>query len=142
VTGIAAKLMVLVYQFILITAFILGGAPGRFLCKGVSKFFKYNPKYFNELSGARCYPYFYLYKNMIQGLFNKNKLFLKGYTPSAPVVYVYGTKKPFQFAGNRWTNYLLENAKCENHGLDSGHWIMNKFGTFLTELIVRRLKAL
>jgi hypothetical protein len=91
--------MVLAYQIILIVAFIIGGLPGRLLCKGVSKFFKHTPKYFDELSGARCYPYFYLYKNMITSLFNKKKLFLRHYVPSAPVVYVYGKKKPFQFAG-------------------------------------------
>jgi hypothetical protein len=112
IQGIAGKLMALAYQLILLTAFLIGGWPGRLLCKGVSKFFKHIPKYFDELSGARCYPYFYLYKNLIAGLLNKKKLFLYRYVPSAPVVYVFGKKKPFQFAGDKWTNYLLESERC------------------------------
>jgi hypothetical protein len=140
--GILAKIMVVVYQMILALAFLVGGLPGRLLCKGVSKFFKYTPKYFDELSGARCYPYFYLWKNMFQGVLDKQKLFLYRYTPSAPVVYVYGKRKPFQFAGDKWTNYLMEHEGCEIHGMDSGHWIMNKFGLFLTDLVTRRLKGI
>jgi hypothetical protein len=52
-------------------AFIIGGYFGKLICKGISKFFGHTPKYFDELSGARCYPYFYFYKNKIQGIFNK-----------------------------------------------------------------------
>lgn len=140
--GVTAILMVVTYQLILAIAFLVGGLPGRLLCKGVSKFFKYTPKYFDELSGARCYPYFYLFKNKIQGLLDKQKNFLYRYTPSAPVVYVYGKRKPFQFSGEKWTNYLLEHQGCEIHGLDCNHWIMNKFGLFLTDLITRRLKSI
>ena len=134
--------MVIVYQWILIFAFLIGRLPGRLLCKGVSKFFKYTPKYFDELSGARCYPYFYLWKNMIQGIFDRRKIFLYHYSPSVPVVYVYGKKKPFQFAGEKWNNYLMEHDRCESHGVDCNHWIMNKYNVFLVDLITRRLKAL
>lgn len=48
---------------------------------------------------------------MIQSIFNKQKRFLYRYVPSAPVVYVYGKKKPFQFGGEKWSNYLLESEK-------------------------------
>jgi hypothetical protein len=104
-------LRVLVYQMILVIAFLIGGFPGKLLCKGVSKFFRYTPKYMDELSGARCYPYFYFYKHMLLGIFDKNKRLLYKYTPSAPVVYIYGKKKAFQFGGEKWTNFLLEHEK-------------------------------
>lgn len=37
-------------------------------------------------------------------------------------------------------NYLKENEGCEAHGVDTGHWIMNKYASFLTELIRKRMK--
>ena len=142
VQSITAKLMVLAYQWVLISAFLLGGRAGEWICKGVCKWAKHQPKYFNELSGARCYPYFYMWKNLFQSIFNKRNLFLYKYVPSAPVVYLYGKKKPFQFAGDKWNNYILEHERCELHGMESGHWIMNSCGSFLTDLITRRIKEI
>ena len=127
---------------LLLVSFLIGGRTGKFICQGVSKFMKHKPTYFDEISGARCYPYFYIWKNMITSTFDKKKLFLSNYIPSAPVVYLYGKNKPFQFAGNKWNNYILEHEHCELHGLDTGHWIMRSHNAFLTDLILRRLKSL
>jgi len=142
VRSITAKLMVLAYQWTLAVAFLLNGKIGKFLCQGVSKFFKYRPPHFDELTGARCYPYFYLWRNMLTSILNKRKLFLYGYKPSVPVVFLYGKKKPFQFSSRKWENYLLEHERCEIHGVESGHWIMKEATDFLRNLIVRRLKDL
>jgi hypothetical protein len=92
------------------------------------------------MDGSRNYPYFYFYKNKISGLWDKSSLFLYRYRPSVPVVYLYGKKKPVSFHGRRWENYLLENEKCEIQGFDCGHWIMNKYGQAIVDIIVRRLK--
>jgi hypothetical protein len=75
---------------------------------------------------------------MILSIFKKRNELSRPYVPSAPVVYLYASKKPFQFAGEKWNNYLMENARCENHAMDSGHWIMNKHGRFITDLVLRR----
>jgi hypothetical protein len=69
--SIKAILFVLTYQLLLVTAFILGGWPGKLITQGVAKFMKYEPKYFKEINGSRNYPYYYLYRNKIVGLFNK-----------------------------------------------------------------------
>ena len=140
VTTIRAILMVLAYQWTLLAAFLIGGKIGKFLCQGVSKVFKYKPSYYDELSGSRCYPYFYLWKNMLSSIFNKRKLFLYGYKPSVPVAFIYGKKKPFQLSSRKWENYLLEHERCEIHGVESGHWIMKESTDFLRNLILRRLK--
>jgi hypothetical protein len=85
---------------------LIGGFPGRFLTQGVSKFFKYTPKHFSEINASRNYPYFYFIKNILSSVFNKPKAFLYQYRPSVPVVYIYGSKKPFLFHGTRWENYI------------------------------------
>ena len=91
INGIKAKFMVIFYQWALIIAFVIGGLPGKLICQAISRFFaRYQPKYFDELSGARCYPYYYLWKNMLSSILDKNKMFLYRYRPSAPIAYVYG----------------------------------------------------
>jgi len=91
---------------LLIIGFLFGGLIGRLITQGMCKFYSYSPKYFDDIDGSRNYPYFYLYLNKVRGLFDKTKLFLYRYTPSVPIVYVYGTKKPFSFHGDKWLNYL------------------------------------
>ena len=117
--------MVLIYQWLLVSAFLIGGRIGEWISKGFSKLMKHKPKYFDELSGARCYPYYYIWRNMLTSMFNKKKLYLSSYVPSAPVVYLYGKKTSFKTVGDKWKNYLLEHERCESHGLECEHWIMN-----------------
>jgi hypothetical protein len=100
-----------------LAGFLLGGWPGKLLTQGMCKFMKYQPKYLKEINGARNYPYYYLYRNKVLSLLDKKRGFLYQYRPSVPIVYIYGTKKPFQFHGDKWTHYLREHDKCEMHGL-------------------------
>jgi gamma-glutamylcyclotransferase (GGCT)/AIG2-like uncharacterized protein YtfP len=138
--GLKPVLYLLAYQMALVVAFLLGGSLGRFITQLVCRVFRYRPKYLKEIDGSRDYPYYYLYRNKIISLFNKSKGYLYRYRPSVPIVYVYAQKKPFQFHGDKWLNYLRENEGCETHAMETNHWIMNKYASFLTELIRRRLK--
>lgn len=88
-------------------AFVLGGPIGRIMTQALTKFMKHNPPYFDQINGSRNYPYFYMFKHKIIAAFNKNKaLIKKDYVPSVPLVYLYAQKKPFQFHGAKWMNYL------------------------------------
>lgn len=91
--------MVIAYQLYLVIAFLIGGPIGKIMTQSFAKISKHNPAYFEEITAARNYPYFYFFKNRIMSLFNKEKLFLNKYTPSCPIVYLYAKKKPFQFHG-------------------------------------------
>jgi len=105
-TSIKALLAVLTYQIILIIGFIFGGFIGRFITQGMCKSMKYRPKYIDDIDGSRNYPYFYLYLNKFRGALDRSKLYLYRYRPSVPIVYIYGTDKPFFFHGDKWLNYL------------------------------------
>ena len=70
-TSFKAIIYVLLYQIILIIAFLFGGFIGRFITKAVCKFMKHNPKYIDEIDGSRNYPYLYLYINKIKSFFKK-----------------------------------------------------------------------
>ena len=91
--------MVVTYQLYLVIAFLIGGPIGKTMTQAFAKFSKHNPPYFEQVNANRNYPYYYYWKNKIKGLISKQNLFLYGYKPSVPVVYLYGKNKPFQFHG-------------------------------------------
>lgn len=84
---------------------------------------------------------------MILSAFNRRKRYLKGYTPSGPTVYLYAKNKPFQFHGPRWLSLFPTEGQSDKtlneiHAMECGHWIMNKYPKFITDLIKRRIKAI
>jgi hypothetical protein len=105
-TRISQTLFVLAYQLFLIIAFLIGGPIGRIMTQSLVKIFKHRPPYIDQINSSRNYPYFYMFKNKIQSVFNKEKNMLYKYVPSVPIVYLYAKIKPFQFHGDKWMNYL------------------------------------
>jgi hypothetical protein len=99
-------LFILFYQWTLAIAFLIGGGIGKFMTQKMVKQMKYNPAYFDQITGAGNYPYYYLWKNRFSSMAKLSTPFLKGYRPSVPIAYLYGGKKPFHFHGKRWLEYL------------------------------------
>lgn len=132
--------MVLFYQTTLIFAFLIGGKIGTFLTRVFALFFKHKPSYFEQIESDRNYPYFYFWKNRILSLVGRSKPLLKGYKPSVPVNYYYALKKPFQFHGKRWEEYLKNNGGTIK-AVDSGHWLMSKNREQLSQEIKEYIKA-
>lgn len=112
VSSFKAKMMVFAYQTTLITAFLIGGFIGRFLTQAVARFFKYCPAYFDKIDGSRNYAYFYFIKNAILSKIGATKKYLQNYKPSVPVAYLYGTRKPYHFHGQKWLQYLRDREGC------------------------------
>lgn len=102
VRGFKAILFVLIYQLFLASAFLVGGPIGRIMTQKLVKIFQYSPPYFNNISSAQNYPYYYMWRNMILSGLKLRPRYLKGYRPSVPVVYLYAQKKLFQFHGPKW----------------------------------------
>jgi hypothetical protein len=111
-TTISQILYVMAYQFFLVIAFIIGGPIGRSMTRAFTRIIKHNPPYFEQINASRNYPYFYMFKNKIMSVFKKENGMLYRYVPSVPVVYLYGKKKPFQFHGDRWLNFLKDTPNC------------------------------
>lgn len=81
------------------------------------------------------YIFLYYKMNKLNAKFRNHPTlgYLHDYEPSVPVVYIYGTKKPFQFHNVqyivfiicfRWFELLAKNRCSENIGVEGGHWIM------------------
>lgn len=111
-TTISQLLFVMAYQLFLVFAFFIGGPIGRIMTQAFAKFNKHNPPYFSQINASRNYPYFYYFKNKIASALKKEKGFLYKYVPSVPIVYLFAKKKPFQFHGNKWLNFLKDTPNC------------------------------
>lgn len=91
--------LVVAYQMYLTIAFLIGGPIGKFMTQSFMKVSKHNPPYADQVNSSQNYPYYYLWKNTLLSAIKLKPKYLKGYRPSAPVTYLYGTNKPFQFHG-------------------------------------------
>jgi hypothetical protein len=94
--------MVVTYQMYLVIAFLIGGSFGKFMTQKAMKFFKHNPPYASKVHSYQNYPYYYIWRNKFLSALKLKKRYLSNYRPSAPVVYLYGAHKPFQFHGEKW----------------------------------------
>lgn len=90
---------VVIYQMVLIIAFLVGGPIGKFLTQGSMKVFKHNPPYASSVNSSQNYPYYYLWRNSLLSALKLKTKYLLNYTPSVPTTYLYGANKPFQFHG-------------------------------------------
>lgn len=106
----------------------------------MAKLFNHNPPYAQKISSAQNYPYYYMFRNIFLSTLRLKPRYLKGYRPSVPCTYLYGTNKPFQFHGEKWLQMVRESGG-EIHAMDAGHWFMKKYSKFITDLICRKLKA-
>lgn len=44
--------------------------------------------------------------------------------PAWPLLFVYGTRKPFMFHAAAWADRVAATPGCTVHGLKAGHWVM------------------
>ncbi len=48
----------------------------------------------------------------------------KLFTPHCPMLFVYGTRKPFTFHSREWAADVAGRPGCRVEGFDCGHWVM------------------
>ena len=49
---------------------------------------------------------------------------LAKFEPHCPMLYLYGTRKPFMFHSQQWLDTLNERPGSKAVGLQTGHWVM------------------
>lgn len=140
VLGFLSKLIIVVYQLWLIFAFLIGGKIGTFITRIICLLFKHKPIYFKSIESDRNYHYYYFWRNLILSGFGQTKRLLKGYKPSVPVNYYYAIKKPFQFHGKRWEEFLNKNGGTMK-GVEAGHWLMSKDREQLSQEIKEYIRS-
>ena len=48
----------------------------------------------------------------------------KKYAPHCPLLYLYGTRKPFLFHSKEWAEELAQRPGCQVVPLHAAHWVM------------------
>lgn len=116
--GVAAKLMVASYQGILAAAWKIGGAVGDWITRGMARALKApsNPQY---ISAAMNFPYFIFWTGAYGSYKHRQPL-----VPQCPMLFVYGTKKPFLFHSPQWAEALNATPGSKALAFDTDHWPM------------------
>jgi len=111
--GTKAKLMIAGYQLWLALAWNLGGFVGDGMTRRMAAWLR-APGESSTIGSRMNYPY--------------HVQWTKGYprqpfSPLVPMLFVYGTRKPFMFHSREWTDALASRPGCEVHAFRTSHWV-------------------
>lgn len=114
------KLMIVAYQGWLAIAWRLGGRMGDAMTRWMARALRCpsDPAFI----GSRMnYPYWQQWAGGGARPATPRK-----FIPACPILYVYGTKKPFMFHSPAWAETLASRPGCSVLALDTGHWVMSR----------------
>ena len=113
-----AKAMVLAYQLWLAAAWRIGGRLGDRMTLAMARLARCpsDPRF---IDSRMDYPYYIRwakaygsYRGMVR------------FEPKVPMLFAYGTKKPFTFHTQAWAEALAARPGNEVHEFPTGHWVM------------------
>ena len=116
--GTKSKLMIAGYQLWLALAWHLGGFVGDGMTRRMAALLR-APGAPSSIGSWMNYPY--------------HVQWTKGYprkpfSPAVPMLFVYGTRKPFMFHSREWAASLEGRTNCEVHAVRAGHWVPHSAG--------------
>jgi len=109
-----AKLMVAGYQGWLALAHPLGGVGTR-MTRMMARALK-APAPANTLGAQQNYPYVMQWTGGFRSATN--------FEPHCPMLYIYGSRKPFMFHTQRWLDELDRRPGSGAQRMNTGHWVM------------------
>jgi pimeloyl-ACP methyl ester carboxylesterase len=132
--GPAAVLGIIAYQGWLASAFFLGGPLGDWMTRSLATTIG-APGRPEAMHSAQNYPYRNVWQDLFSGRAERST---RGYWPKLPLLFVYGTKKPFPFHSQNWLDHV-RSVGGEVVALDAGHWLQRH--PEFEELLARWLQA-
>lgn len=116
--GVAEKLMVATYQGVLAIAWKIGGAVGDWITRGMARALK-APSQRQFISAGMNFPYFIFWTGA-HGSYKH----LMPLVPHCPMLFVYGTQKPFLFHSPQWAEALNARPGSKALAFETDHWPM------------------
>ncbi len=117
-----AKAMIFGYQAWLALAWVVGGVSagvGDRMTRWMARQLRCPAD--ARLIGARMnYPYFIQWTGRHGGFRHK-----RTFDPPVPMLFVFGTRKPFMFHSAAWTDALAARPGCAVRPMRTGHWVMH-----------------
>lgn len=117
--GVKAKLMVLVYQLWLALAWRIGGRLGTRMTRSMAGAMQC-PSDPQLIHAGMNYPYDITWTGSHGGYRDVIKL-----DPPCPMLYLYGTRKPFMFHSQAWADALAAKPGSRVQAFATGHWVMS-----------------
>jgi len=111
--GLRAKLAVAAYQLWLALAWHLPTALGDWMTRKMAGWLR-APGPVANIGAHMNYPY---HVQWTQGYRSRP------FQPPAPMLFVYGQRKPFMFHSHAWATSLATRPQCKVEGLPCGHWV-------------------
>lgn len=116
--GAAAKLALVAYQLWLALAWRIGGPLGDGMARWMARLLRC-PAAPESIHAGMGYPYALRWLGIAGGLRG-----LRAFQPQAPMLYVYGERKPFMFHSRGWAEQLAARPANRVIALPTGHWVM------------------
>ena len=123
--GLKTALMVIGYQWSLIAAWLVGGLVpplGDAMARGIGKVLRVPAPQRARIRSRFGYLYFYFWRNQL--LPWKRSGLLRGYRPNAPLLYLWGERKPLQFHSPRWLDIVAASGGRAEGVAGAAHWLM------------------
>lgn len=116
--GLGAKLAIVYYQLWLALAWRIGGKAGDGMSRMMARAMKV-PLDSADIGSQMNYPYYITWMGAY-GSYRKALATM----PACPVLYIYGTRKPFMFQTAAWTARLNATPGSKALAMKTGHWPM------------------
>ncbi|WP_373991469.1 alpha/beta fold hydrolase [Duganella sp. BuS-21] len=131
--SVGQKLMVSSYQSTLALAWAIGGPIGNAMTKVmVGMLGAPSPKQY--VSSGMNYPYYILTAGAA-GSYSS----LVPFVPKVPMLYIYGTNKPFMFHSPQWTEAMAAREGCQVVALATDHWPMLRAPQRFNDIVINWL---
>ena len=114
----SAKLMVAWYQSTLAMSWAIGGVVGNLITSFMVRALRV-PSQRQYISSKMNFPYYI----MMAGAAGSYRA-LVPFKPKCPVLYIYGTRKPFMFHSPQWSEALAARKGCKVIPFHTDHWPM------------------
>ncbi|WP_417347547.1 alpha/beta fold hydrolase [Ferrimonas sp.] len=131
-----AKLLAASYQLYLALCWKLGRFVGNPMTRLIAKAMG-APAQRGDIHSGMNFPYYWLWK----GLLTKQKLGIKPVAIDQPMLFVYGSKKPFNFHSQALVDKLNGTEGSAAHGLETGHWVMVEQPETFNQLVLDWLQG-
>ena len=115
-----AKAMVFAYQLWLALAWRIGGLIGNGMTLAMARI-AHCPSDPRFIDSRMDYPYYILWMKAYGSYRGVVR-----FEPKVPMLFVYGTRKPFLFHTPAWAEALAAQPGSQVHAFATGHWVMSE----------------
>lgn len=113
------KLSIAAYQGWLAVAWRIGGGVGDRMTRWMARALRC-PSDAQFIGSQMNYPYWQQWTG------GGARPGAAAFVPACPMLYVYGTKKPFMFHSAAWAEALALRPQSRMLAIDTGHWVMSR----------------